>query len=66
MRPFTKEAYRRAAWLGAVLGAGAALGLAGCGGDAEGAGGAPGTRVWVAPGTPALVRQAVGKGTTGT
>jgi Bacterial capsule synthesis protein PGA_cap len=62
VRPITKEAYRRAAWLGAVLGAGAALWLAGCGGDAvpaEGAGDAPGTRVWVAPGTPAFVRHAV-------
>ncbi len=62
--PFTKQAYGRAAWLGAVLGAGAALWLAGCGGDAEpaeGAGDAPATRVWLAPGAPAVVRRAVAR-----
>jgi Bacterial capsule synthesis protein PGA_cap len=66
MGPITRQSYRRAARLGAVLGAGAALWLAGCGGPsgpAQGAGEGA-TRVWLAPGTPAFVRDVVTRAIT--
>ena len=62
MGQISREGYRRAGRLGAVLGAGAALWLAGCGapsGPAQGAGEAGATRVWLAPGTPAFARDVV-------
>ncbi len=62
MRPISEEAHRRVAWLGVVLGAAAALWLAGCGGESgtgRVAGADPGASVWLAPGVPAVVRHAV-------
>ncbi len=54
-----KAAYRRPAWLALAPAVAAALALAGCGDDGEGARAAGATRVWVAPGVPGAVRAAV-------